>query len=107
MFLISVSYRDFPLSEKSGPFFTVFHYSKDESSSPSFFSGNGIRQKDIRLYDQKCRGELSGTVKQVMMKIIQKFLNINTYYSFDEGWIRGWPRIGRMQSKYKRRRKNC
>ncbi|CAI8862378.1 hypothetical protein EMIT07CA2_20480 [Brevibacillus sp. IT-7CA2] len=45
MFLISVSYRDFPLSEKSGPFFTVFHYSKKESSSPSFFNGNGKKAK--------------------------------------------------------------
>ncbi|MBH0328882.1 hypothetical protein ABH14_03585 [Brevibacillus brevis] len=49
MFLISVSYRDFPLSEKSGPFFTVFHYSKKESSSPFFFEGNG--KKDKKIYD--------------------------------------------------------
>lgn len=47
MFLFSVSYRDFPLSEKSGPFFTVFHYSKKESSSPSFFRNS----KGKKIYD--------------------------------------------------------
>ena len=31
-------YSDFPLSEKSGPFFADFHYKEDADRTPDFFA---------------------------------------------------------------------